>query len=595
MRILNFGSCNIDYVYELSHIVMPGETVDSHVMNRYPGGKGLNQSIALARSGSEVYHAGCIGGDGIFLKETMEEAGVNTKYLKIEDFATGHAVIQVDSSGENCIIVHHGANYMIDKNYIDSVFENFEAGDILVLQNEISNLEYIINKGCEKNMKIVLNPSPFVNELAQMDLNKIYLLILNEVEALGFTGCKEPVKVREYIAEKYANLNVVLTLGSNGSFFLNKDTLKYCPIYKVDAVDTTAAGDTFTGYFVSGMIQGIGIKDSLRFASVASALAVSKMGAASSIPKKEETEAALKSLTPQKPVQFILGTDWWDDCDDAVAIRVLTRFCKANKAKLLGIAINACMPISARSMDAYLHSEGMGDIAIGIDLEATDFGGHPPYQKRLSEMPGNFRCNEDCLDGVELYRTLLAKAEEKVDIIEIGFSQILANLLKSKPDHISELTGAELVAQKVRKLWAMAGKWDDLEKGRENNFARNQRSITGANYLCDNWPTEITFLGQEVAESIITGGELDKNDILHKILADFGKPGGRSSWDPLLVYLACVNNEEKTGFKFVSGKASVEADTGINHFTIDKNGKHRFVIKKFADEVYEKTINDIIN
>ncbi len=593
MRILNFGSCNIDYVYELSHIVMPGETVNSNVMNKFPGGKGLNQSIALARGGSEVYHAGCIGNDGMFLKETMEAAGVNTKYLKIEDSASGHAIIQVDNRGENCIIIHHGTNYMIEKDYIDSVFENFEAGDILVLQNEISNLEYIIDKGCEKKMRIVLNPSPFIDELTKIDLNKIYLLLINEIEAFGLTGYKEPEKVREYIAEKYADLNVVLTLGAKGSYFLSKDEFEYCPIYKVETVDTTAAGDTFTGYFVSGMIQKRGIKDSLRFASAASALAVSKMGAASSIPTKEETETALKTLTPQR--QFILGTDWWDDCDDAVAIRVLTRFCKANKAKLLGIAINACMPISAKSLDAYLNNEGMKNVPIGIDSEATDFGGTPLYQKRLSEMTGDFRGNEDCLDGVELYRTLLANADGKVDIIEIGYPQILANLLKSKPDHISELTGEELVAQKVRKLWAMAGRWDDLEKGEENNFARNQRSRTGASYLCDNWPTKITFLGFEAAYSVITGGELDKNDILHKILADFGTPDGRSSWDPLLVYLACVNNEEKAGFTVVTGKASVEADTGINHFAIDEKGKHHFVVKKFADEFYEKTINNIIN
>ncbi len=297
----------------------------------------------------------------------------------------------------------------------------------------------------------------------------------------------------------------------------------------------------------------------------------------------------------QKPIQFILGTDWWDDCDDAVAIRVLTRFCKADKARLLGVAINACMPISVKSLDAYLNNEGMGNVTIGVDSEATDFGGTPMYQKRLSEMPGNFRCNEDCFDGVELYRTLLAKTEEKVDIIEIGYHQILANLLKSKPDHISELTGLELVARKVRKLWVMAGKWNDLEYGKSNNFARNQRSIAGANYICDNWPTTITFLGHEAANSVITGGELDKNDVLYKIMADFGTPEGRSSWDPMLVYLACINDEEKAGFKYVSGKASVEADTGINHFAIDENGKHRFVIKKFADEVYERIINDIIN
>lgn len=294
MKILNFGSCNIDYVYELSHIVKPGETTKAYSLTRFPGGKGLNQSIALAKSGITVYHAGCIGNDGGFLKETLMDCGVDTRYIKVnDDVCTGHAIIQLDKNGENCIIIHHGANYQIEKSYIDTVFESFASGDVLLLQNEICNLEYLIEKGYEKNMKIVLNPSPFVKSLCEIDLNKISVLILNEIEAQSLTGETEIEKIKEYIISNYNNLNVVLTLGGKGSVYLSKNQVEYCPAFPVDVVDTTAAGDTFTGYFISATTQGVTIKNSLQLASVAAGLAVSKKGASSSIPNIDETNEAL--------------------------------------------------------------------------------------------------------------------------------------------------------------------------------------------------------------------------------------------------------------------------------------------------------------
>ena len=292
-KILNFGSCNIDYVYEIAHIVIPGETIPSNSFSKFPGGKGLNQSIAVARSGLPIYHAGCIGSDGTFLKELLENSNVNTQYLKVENSSTGHAIIQVDANGENCIILHHGANYEIEKDYIDSVLNDFSADDILILQNEISNLEYIISKGYERKMKIILNPSPFVKSLQEIDLNKISTLILNQIEAYEFTGEREPEKVGKYFINKYSNLEVVLTLGSKGSTYFSKNYCEFCPSCKVKVKDTTAAGDTFTGYFISGMLQDMGVKNSLKYATVAAALAISKIGAASSIPINKDVEDAL--------------------------------------------------------------------------------------------------------------------------------------------------------------------------------------------------------------------------------------------------------------------------------------------------------------
>lgn len=300
MKILNIGSCNIDYVYELSHIVTPGETADSKSLSLFPGGKGLNQSIAAARSGIDIFHAGCVGNDGLFLKELLESSGVNTKYLKVEDASSGHAIIQVDQNGENSIILYHGTNYMIDKNYIDSVLADFSEGDILILQNEISNLQYIIDKAYKKKMKIVLNPSPITDELKKIDLSKISILILNEIEAFSFSGEKKTDKICEYFKNTFPNLSVVLTLGSKGSIYIDKNDKIFCPSYSVDVVDTTSAGDTFTGYFISGLVKGIKIKNALKLATAAAAISVSRKGASSSIPKIDEVDEALKSFSPNK-------------------------------------------------------------------------------------------------------------------------------------------------------------------------------------------------------------------------------------------------------------------------------------------------------
>ncbi len=299
MKILIFGSCNIDYVYDVTSFVKPGETISSINRKIFPGGKGLNQAIAVARSGSPVYFAGCIGKDGVFLKDLLESSGVNTELIKIkENVPTGHAVIQVDERGENSIILFAGANHCIDRWYIDEVLEKFEAEDIIMLQNEINCLEYIVERAHEKGMQIVFNPSPFDTVSKGIDLNKISLLILNEVEAEASSGYTEPEAALNYFGKTYRELRVVLTLGAKGSIYFDKNSEIFCPAFLVNAIDTTSAGDTFTGYFISGMKAGYPIKRILKTASAASALAVSKNGASSSIPYEDEVKASLAWLMP---------------------------------------------------------------------------------------------------------------------------------------------------------------------------------------------------------------------------------------------------------------------------------------------------------
>lgn len=286
----------------------------------------------------------------------------------------------------------------------------------------------------------------------------------------------------------------------------------------------------------------------------------------------------------------IIGTDWWDDCDDAVALRVLIRAHMQQQIQIDGVVINACMEDSVSSLDGFLAAEGITNIPIGLDRQATDYTGRLTYQKRLVPLCKRYRSNADAQDAVRLYRKILSSSTEPVEIIEIGFLQTVAQLLESLPDDISPLSGMDLVAQKVSKFWVMAGRWD-IEQGKENNFARNQRARSGAHVFCEKCPVEVTFLGWEVGNDVITGSHLAQDDILHRILCDHGSENGRRSWDPMLVLLALTGDEKKAGYRVVRGTASVDEETGINTFHVCEHGKHAYVVKERENSFYENWID----
>ncbi len=296
MKILNFGSCNIDYVYSMDHIVTPGETETTYSLETFPGGKGLNQSIAAARAGANVYHAGNVGNDGEFLRTILDENSVNVSLLKSIDTTNGHAIIQVGRCGENSIFLYPGSNQMLTKEYIDNVLENFVKDDIMLLQNEVNYVDYIIEKAFEKGMSIVLNPSPFNEEISKIDFNKLSFIILNEVEARYISGCEESEECLDFFKTNYPNLKIMLTLGVNGSIYMDSVNKIYQTAFEVEAVDTTAAGDTFTGFFVAGIAKAEKMEETLKLASVASAISVSRKGAAPSIPSRKEAVEALKKF-----------------------------------------------------------------------------------------------------------------------------------------------------------------------------------------------------------------------------------------------------------------------------------------------------------
>lgn len=297
MKVLCFGSLNIDYTYKVDHFVKKGETLSSESLKVFSGGKGLNQSIALAKAGADIWHAGAIGSDGIFLVKELEKAGVNTEYITVlENVRTGNAIIQNDKEGDNCIILYGGANHAITKEQVNSVLEHFHSGDFLVLQNEINELPYIMEQAHKKDMKIVLNPSPMNDRIFELPLAYVNYFVLNEIEAgqllnmeikEGFDG-KE---LSKKLLERFPEAAIVLTLGSDGSVYLDKQNRVCQSAFRVKTVDTTAAGDTFTGFFIGGILKKFSVGDAMEMASKAAAIAVSRAGAAPSIPLWKEAES----------------------------------------------------------------------------------------------------------------------------------------------------------------------------------------------------------------------------------------------------------------------------------------------------------------
>ncbi len=284
MKIVNFGSLNIDYTFHVEEIVRPGQTVDSTGEQRFPGGKGLNQSLAVARAGSEVYHAGLIGEDGAFLKELLEKDGVDCRFVRQVEEGTGKAFIQVDACGQNCIVLSGGANRKNTRAFCDQVLDFFAAGDILLLQNEINEIRYLMERANEKGLTVVLNPSPMNEEVTACDLSRVDFFIMNEDEGRMITGREDSKEILAEMERRFPQAKVVLTLGEKGSVYAHRGERLHQGIYPVEAVDTTGAGDTFTGYLLAHMVKGDPMEICLERAAKASALAVTKAGAALAIP-----------------------------------------------------------------------------------------------------------------------------------------------------------------------------------------------------------------------------------------------------------------------------------------------------------------------
>ncbi len=296
MSVINLGSLNIDHVYRVPHFSEGGETLTALSLEYFPGGKGLNQTVAAARSGAKTKHAGLIGPGGEFLLDVLRDAGADVSLVGKCDTPQGHAVIQVAPNGQNSIIVYGGSNREISEEMIDDIVGKCAPGDYFMLQNEISNLSYAVSAAFSRGLRVVLNASPVDEALLSADLRKVTWLLVNETECMALGGGDTPEGSALRLREMYPNTGIVLTLGKDGSKCYTKDGVFEQKAYPVEAVDTTAAGDTYAGYFTGCLDRGYSVPEAMRTASMASAVSVTGKGAAPSIPSMDRVMEFAASL-----------------------------------------------------------------------------------------------------------------------------------------------------------------------------------------------------------------------------------------------------------------------------------------------------------
>ncbi|MFP3090079.1 ribokinase [Treponema sp. TIM-1] len=291
MKALVFGSLNIDLIFSVDHIVSPGETISSSSLIKSAGGKGANQAAALAKAGLPVYMAGKIGQDGTFLLSLLQSYGVNTDRVVRYEGATGQALIQLDKNRQNAILLFSGGNAQITIEEILRTLEEFGRGDLIVLQNEIVHVQKIMEAAKNRGLTICLNPSPYDQKIETLPLDLVNILFVNEIEgaALAGKGAETPLpQVLDRLVTRFPGAEIILTAGKDGAYYGFKDIREKGAIVDMPVVDTTGAGDTFTGYFIAARSRNMPIDRALAIACKAASYAVSRMGAMEAIPLAAE-------------------------------------------------------------------------------------------------------------------------------------------------------------------------------------------------------------------------------------------------------------------------------------------------------------------
>jgi ribokinase len=291
MGIINFGSINLDFVYQVVRFAKKGETIKALDFQRFAGGKGFNQSLALARAGASPRHIGRVGEDGRRLIDLLQSEGVDIADIEIGRAPTGHAIIQVDEAGENSIIVYGGANREISSRLIENACANLSETDWVLMQNEINGLETILRTASERGSRVIFNPSPMEKSLLDLPLHLVHTFLINRSEGEALSGEQTPDRIIEKLEQRFPDATLVLTLGDQGAFYSNDGTHIRVPSRKIEVVDTTGAGDTFAGYFLASLHLGSAPEEALQKACRASEICVSRPGAADSIPRRVDLDA----------------------------------------------------------------------------------------------------------------------------------------------------------------------------------------------------------------------------------------------------------------------------------------------------------------
>ncbi|SLN11370.1 Ribokinase [Aquimixticola soesokkakensis] len=287
MAIYNLGSVNIDRFYALPHFPQAGETLATTTYTEGLGGKGLNQSIAVARAGSVVHHIGAIGAGDAWLREKIESFGVECSAIAASGAPTGHAVIFLDPAGENSIVIDAGANVALAEDAVARALKQAESSDVLVLQNETNAQVAAAKLARDKGMRVVYSAAPFDAGAVRAILPHITLLAVNAVEAAQLCAALETDLDKIPVPE------LLVTKGAEGALWRSNETGAQIavPAPKVTPVDTTAAGDTFLGYFVASLDQGMEVRAALLRATQAAALKVTRRGTGDVIPTADEVAA----------------------------------------------------------------------------------------------------------------------------------------------------------------------------------------------------------------------------------------------------------------------------------------------------------------
>ena len=289
-KIINFGSINIDHVYRVPHLVKPGETLSSLDLVTGLGGKGANQSVAIARAGVSVAHVGRVFKGDRWAVALLASTGVDTDNIALIEGASGHAIIQVDDQGENAIVLHGGANQSFSIADIESALNHNQQARYLLMQNETNLLAETFELAQAKGIKIVLNPAPMTDNIKDLPLAKLDTLIVNRGEAEALCGAADIDQMTQQMAALAPQTRVVVTLGGDGAMLLANGEVTHMNSPSVDVVDTTGAGDTFVGYFLAGVAEGMNDHDALQRACLAGSIAVTRQGAITAIPDRSEVD-----------------------------------------------------------------------------------------------------------------------------------------------------------------------------------------------------------------------------------------------------------------------------------------------------------------